>query len=450
MGIMEILKRKVQRVAFFRPVIEEKAEKDGDINFILEHFSLNIKKEDCFGYTVLEAEEIIAEKGISKFLEELIEKQKKLEKKYDFILMEGLSRSSFTSTLGFDINLEIAKNFGSPFVSVLNAKNKETSDIYEEIKIEAKTIASAGCSHFATFANRLDTASLNGLKKKIYMAKEKQTPVYLFPEIDELDMPTIEEVIDRLNCKWIFGDKKGLNRVIKQSKVAAMQIEHFLDYIEDGDLIIVPGDRADIVLCSMAANYSKDFPTIAGILLTGKILPEESFMRLLKGLDQFSIPILGLESDTYTVAIKIKEIPATITPSNDRKIALAMGLFTSGADTKEIEKKIFTTSSIITTPVMFEYSLFEKARSNRKKIVLPESNDERILRATEIILRREIADIVLLGNKKEIEHKCASLDLDLSLAQIIDPKDSNLSQEFAQKLLKIREKKEYLLIPQKT
>jgi phosphate acetyltransferase len=118
-----------------------------------------------------------------------------------------------------------------------------------------------------------------------------------------------------------------------------------------------------------------------------------------------------------------------------------MGLFSSNVDIKTIEDRITSTSSHIITPMMFEYNLFERARLNRKKIVLPESQDERILRATEILLRREVVDIVLLGKKEEIEYKSSSLGLDISKAQIINPEDSPLMEEFIQEFYNLRKAK---------
>jgi phosphate acetyltransferase len=150
---------------------------------------------------------------------------------------------------------------------------------------------------------------------------------------------------------------------------------------------------------------------------------------------------LSIDDDTYTTAMKVNQVPATITPKSERKIALAMGLFSSNVDIKTIEDRITSTSSHIITPMMFEYNLFERARLNRKKIVLPESQDERILRATEILLRREVVDIVLLGKKEEIEYKSSSLGLDISKAQIINPEDSPLMEEFIHEFYNLRKAK---------
>lgn len=439
MGIMEILKRRLDKVAFFRPVIEDKDEKDHDISFVLEKYDLDMKYSETYGYKVHEVEAMIAEDRIKEFIENIIDRFKKLQKDFDFVLVEGLNQSSFTQSLNFDINLVIAKNINSFFISVLKGKNKGAKEILDEIAIEAEVIKQSGCSHFATFVNRVDEFIIPSFTNSIKVSKD--IPTYFLPEVPELDTPTMYEIMKELNCMQILGEAKDLKRVVKQSKIAAMKLENFLEYVEDGDLIIVSGDRSDIVLGSIATIQSRNYPNIAGLLLTGGMVPNKAIKDLFRGFDDFPLPILSVDDDTYTTAMNVEHVPATITAKSERKIALAMGLFSSNVDVKTIEDRIISTSSTTVTPMMFEYNLFERARLNRKTIVLPESNDERILRATEILLRREVVDIVLLGKQDEIAYKSAALGLDISKAKIINPDESELMEEFIEDFYNLRKAK---------
>jgi phosphate acetyltransferase len=90
---------------------------------------------------------------------------------------------------------------------------------------------------------------------------------------------------------------------------------------------------------------------------------------------------------------------------------------------------------------MFEYELFERARKVRKHIVLPEGTDDRILKATDILLRRNVVDITLLGNEEEIFKKASSLRLNISAANIIDPYDNDLAREYASEYYRLRKHK---------
>lgn len=442
MGIMELLKGRLGKVAFFRPVILDATEKDKDIAFMQEYYALSMNDEEMYGYTVHQVESLIAENKYNEVLENLIDKCKILESKYDFVLIEGLNQAHFSQTLDFDINLSIAKNLSSPFISILKGKNKSVKEVIDEIHIEAEAIKAAGCQHFATFVNRLCETEFEELKTLNAQDPLHQAPIYFLPEVPELDTPTVAEVKKALGCVHIYGEEKDLRRVVKQSKIAAMKLDNFLEYIEDGDLVITSGDRSDIIVGCLSTVFSNNYPNISGILLTAGMMPHKSINKLIAGFKDLSVPILSVEEGTFNTAVNVAKVPARITPQSVRKIALAMGLFSSNVNVSEIEQSINTESSTSSiTPIMFEYALFERARKDRKKIVLPESNDERILRATEILLRRDVADIILLGVEEEVRQKSASLGLDISKATIIDPLNSPLMEEFTNSFYEMRKAK---------
>jgi len=442
MGIMELLKGKLGKVAFFRPVIDELDGRDHDISFVLEKYSLDMSYKECYGFKTHEVEKLMAENRFNDFIESLLEKFKKLEKEYDFVVVEGLHNSSFSQTVDFDINISIAQNLGTPYISVLKGKNKNAMEVFDEISIETDSIKNSGCTHIATFVNRINPKIVNELKANLLTLNIKKTPIYLLEEVEELDIPTVSEIKKNLGCIQILGEEKDLRRVVRQSKIAAMKLENFLEYIEDGDLIIVPGDRSDIIIGSLSSVFSKNYPAISGILLTGGLLPHKSIKKLFGGFDNCTMPILSVEDDTYTTAMKVKDVPATITPQSERKIALAMGLFSSNVDLNYLGNKIVSeVTSDTVTPIMFEFGLFERARANKKRIVLPESSDERILRATEILLRRDVAEIILLGDEKIILEKSRTLGIDISKANFINPKTSSLMKKYINSFYELRKKK---------
>ncbi|SFV56105.1 Phosphate acetyltransferase [hydrothermal vent metagenome] len=439
MGMMEFLKARFRRVAFFRPFVEDK-KIDHDIDFFLKRYSLDIAYEQTFGFSIHEAEKLIAKNKLEFLIKELIAKVKLLENDYDFVLIEGLNESSFSNTIEFNINLEIAKNFGVPYSNVLKGNNKSADELLDEILIDHEHIKSSGCMHFATFVNRLD----KGIKEELSELLKKYakfSPICLMSEVEELDKPTIYEVKRALHCQVVKAKPSDYRRVVRDSKIAAMQLENFLDYIEDGDLILVSADRADIVVGSILAIYSKRYPNISGIILTGGMSLSFSILKILDGFDNFPVPIFSTNYDTYETAIRVNQISPNIDAKNERKVALAMGLFNASVNSYKLNSKIYEAPSSMITPAMFEYGLFQKALENRKKVVLPEALDERILQACEILLRREIVDIILLGDGEEILQKSGSLGLDISKAIIINPNYSKYRKRFAKEFYKLRKDK---------
>ena len=429
MGMMEVLKRNLYKVAFFRPIIYSRKIRDGDISFILERYKLAMDYEESFGYDISEVEEFIAKSHENLLIENLIEKFKNLEQKYDFVLCEGIRKSFLTSTISYDLNIKIAQNFGSPYINIINAKARTAEEVYKEVVIEDDYITAMGCQHFATFVNRVHKHNYKKLQK--LLAQTSYTS-YLLEEIAELNLPTIEDVMESLETKNIVLDQHDPLRIIRSVKVAALSLDNFLDKVEEDALIIVPADRSEIILGLYGAMYSKNYPSITAIVFPFNMPTHPNIQKLLDGLDGLKIPILSVEGDTFQVAKKIMNVRARLRVNSERKIALALGLFNKSVDIQAIEKKIETSYSDIMTPQMFTYKLFAMAHQEKKSIVLPESSDERILRAAEIILHRDVADIILLGKEKELRERSMQLGLNLSKATIIDHTTSEYLDEFVE------------------
>ena len=438
MGMMEILKRNLHRVAFFRPIILSKDTKDGDIRFILDRYNLDIKYENSYGFDIEYVEDMIASKRDNELIDQLIVKFKKLENEYDFVLCEGIRSSFLPSVISYDLNIKIAQNFSSSYINIISAKEISAKEVYENILIQNENLALQGCTYFATFVNRLNDKKQKSLEKRL---KNYEYNTYLLKEINELDMPTIGDVIEGINASKVLLKEEDLTRVIRGVRVAALSVDNFLNYIEEDDLIIVPADRSDIILGLFGTLYSSNYPNISGIIFPFDMRAHTNIQKLIDGLDRVSIPILSVQTDTYKTAKNLSKVNARLRVTSERKIALALGLFNSNVDIKTIEKKISSNASDVMTPMMFEYKLFESARLNKKRIVLPESSDERILRAVEIILRRDVADITLLGNSDEVTENYLRLGLDLSKATIINHYTSELMKEFTEAFYEMRKSK---------
>jgi phosphate acetyltransferase len=438
MGLMQLLKSRLHRVAFFRPIVEHKD--DGDIAFMIKHFELEETAEQSYLFDVNEVENLLSLEGITYVTEAVLKHVKQLQKEYDFILIGGINQSISLVLENYDINLTLAKNLNAPYISVINGKNRLTNDIIDLIKADRELILKMGVTHFGTFINRVSHDVMEALHVKCPEQKGKAL-LQCMPEVQELDLPTIGEVMQHFNASLLFGYEAQLENVVYNSKIAAMQVEHFIEHVNDGDLIIVPGDRADVILAAVLANYSKDFATLSGVLLSGGITPSKGFLKLLHGLSQFNIPIFCVAPDTFESTMAIQNLKANIRPESDRKIALALGNVSDNINTEAILSKIDAGYSEITTPLMFRFTLFERAMQDKKHIVLVESDDERILRATEILLRRGIVNITLLGVAKEVQFNAQRLGIDIPKATILDPHTSPLMQQYVTQFYEMRKAK---------
>jgi len=438
--IMQLLKSKFQKVAFFKPIISSDEYKDNDIGFMIEHFELSQNYSDAYGFTAMQVESLLSENKIQEIYKILLQKIKNLENQYDFVLIEGIDSSIIQSIDEFDLNLKIAKHFNSSIITVINCDNRSNKHILDTLKIEHEHIKKSGANHLMSFANRVNENNLNKLMKNI---QKLNLPIKIFalPNVDMLNYATVFQIKKDLKLNKLFGTRADMQKMIFQPKVAAMHLENLLNYIEVNDLLIVPWDRSDIILGIIPSIFSKNSPSISAILITGNTKPNKQIYNVLKGLDKLRIPILSIKDKTYEAAVKVSQVKPKITPKDKNKIALIKGLFQKYVDEKYLDKSLLAPQTNIVTPLMFEYSLFQKAKVSKKTIVLPESFDPRILDATQSLLHSDIVNIILIGDISKIQHKAQVLGADISKAVIIDPINSEYILKFAQTFYDMRKHK---------
>jgi phosphate acetyltransferase len=426
LGFMEHLLRSTQKVGIFRPIIKSKPEqaRDKDIELFTNHFNITAKYEELYGYTTDQLQDLEARGKHDEIIDGIIEKYKALEEKFDFIVIEGSDYEGKSSVFEYSLNQEIVKNIVSPVVVV--GKADEVTSIEELAYViyqNVESFISTGCQVLKVIVNLVPDSVKIPLEKelKAHLPKDLLNVDFL-PADRILSSPTIAEIVEGLGAKVLYGEDQ-LERLAYYYTIAAMQPHNYLKRIKENSLVITPGDRGDIVMTTLQAHQSSNYPSLSGILLTAGYDLEEAYHKLLKGLTDI-VPILTVETNTFDTAHNVSNVRSYIKPTNHRKISLALQLFEKNIDFNQLmeKMKVLSPSSVL-TPKMFEYRLFKKAKSDRKRIVLPEGEDERILKAAEILTSKELVDLIILGNEEQI-HKDISrlgLILDMDKIEIIDP-----------------------------
>ena len=444
LGVMQMLLGELSRVAIFRPIINDPGQgnRDHDIDLVLSHFRLDVAYEDTYAYTLKQARELINTGQHALLLETILKKCKSLQSEYDFVLCEGTDFKGKDPAFEFDINADIAANLGAPALLVSSGRDKTPEEVVSLSQMKIDTLEEKGVDLVACVVNRAPegvTEDMVGTIEHKVQGKER-LPVYVIPENEALGKATLGDVKRWLDADVLYGHS-GLQTLVDNYLIAAMQIGNFLEYIEPGSLIITPGDRSDIILASLASRLSASYPDISGIVLTGGLQPSSSVHRLIEGWTGVPVPVLSVKGHTYQAAQKVNRLYGRIESNDDQRIATALGGFTAHVDVPELRDKVVSKRSTRVTPKMFEYSLVEKASGNKQRIVLPEGNGERILRATDILLRRGVADITLLGREDHIMNKSSALGLNLAGAQIINPADSDHFDGFVESYMELRKHK---------
>ena len=444
LGILEMILRKTKRVGVFRPIIGgNRKSRDKNINLLLTHFNLDIEYEDTFAFTRREAREMISGGQYNKVLDTVIEKYKNLEKQCDFVLCEGTDYTDEGSSFDFDINVDIAKNLGCP-VLILGRGDmgRELEEVISPVQLSYEHFANKECEILGVIINRVRSALAHELLLDIrHRIKDKELLISVIPENIVLQSPNMQEIANHLGAEILYGEELMGKQVYRYS-VAAMQMQNYLEHMTENCLVISPGDRGDIILTALQAHQSQNYPPISGLLLTTRLLPNSSIKKLLDGLPSV-LPILSVDSNTYDTVSRLATLTSYIDPESHHKITISKKLFEKYVDTITLEEMISNVRVRGITPKMFQYNLVQKAKEDKKHIVLPEGNDDRILKAAEILLEQDIVELTILGKPEEVKNLITrhGIHLDMERVDIINPSDSELLDDFIDRFIEIRKNK---------
>jgi len=289
--------------------------------------------------------------------------------------------------------------------------------------------------------NKIAPENLVSLKELLKARIKDVTDVTVIPKIDTLASPTVKEITNALDGKVLFG-KDLLNNLAENYSVGAMQLRNYLTHLKENALVITPGDRADVILGALQAHISKNYPKISGIVLTGNLIPEDSILKLIEGLSSV-VPIISVNGGTYNVTNSIGQIKAKIYAENTEKIATSIETFEKHVNTKKLADSLITFKSEIFTPRMFQYNLLQRALKNKKHIVLPEGDDERVLRAAARLVNAQVVDLTLIGDKEKIKERIDQLDiiLDINKVNIVSPTTSPHFEDYVNTFYELRKHK---------
>ncbi|MBC6608435.1 phosphate acetyltransferase [Hymenobacter sp. BT188] len=443
LGLINMLLRKTPRVGYFKPIINfEPAEKrDTHIETIIGHFRLPITYDGAYAYTRAAAMHLVETDTQGDIIDTIIHKFKALEEHYDFIVVEGSDFLGAGTAFEFDANISIAKNLGAPAILMISGEAKTTNQIVNAALTMLRSFEAREVPVLAIMVNKMPPSEADTVRELLRGQLPAGIVLTVIPENQSLRSPSMKEIQEQLGGKLLLGEHLLSNQV-DNFITGAMQVPNFLRRIKENVLIVTPGDRADIILGALQANASANFPKVAGIVLTGDIGPDEYVVRLLEGLETV-IPILSVSTGTFLTTTQIGAIQSRISPDNPKKIELAISTFEQYVDVAALEEKLVTFKAEGITPHMFQYQLMQWAKSQRRHIVLPEGNDDRILRAAARLQQMDVVDLTILGDPTAITAAVnrLGLSLDLTRIQLLDPAHAPRFAEYAETLYELRKAK---------
>jgi phosphate acetyltransferase len=444
LGVLDYVLRRTPRVAVFRPIIRDAAleQPDKTIELLLSHFRLDQPYAETYALTASQADAFTAHNQYDQLLNQIIAAYQKLEQRYDLVVC--LASDSVHDATMFDLalNIEVARSIDSPVLLLTNGFERSAEEITATLQQTRAAFEAKGCTVVAMFVNKVLPSRREAIHSEVaHNLQVAPDQLVVLPADPVLASPTMREVAEQLGGEVLYGHDE-LDRQAKRFMIIAMQMEHYLERLTDSALLVTPGDRGEIILSAILAHLSANYPPIAGLLLTTSERPSAALTRLLDGLSNIP-PIVAVQSETYETATNLYRVKSYITADNLTKIAAGLQIFEQHVDEAALEQHYGMIESRGISPRRFLYNLNQQARANRQRIVLPEGNEERILRATATLVAGQVADITLLGDASEIRASVnrMGLELDLNAVQIIDPASSPQLDEYVETLYELRRDK---------
>ncbi|MBH0054922.1 phosphate acetyltransferase [Salinibacterium sp. SWN139] len=440
LGLLDTLSREAKSLGVFRPVARTSDERDYVLEMLLGHDAVNLSYDEAVGvgYDDVHADPELA-------LSRIIERFKAVEAQCDVVVIVGSDYTDVGSPTELSYNARVAANLGAPVLLVLGGQSEDgesrsPADMAQVYSIAHQELDAAHARLVGVIVNRSDPDFMTDIIAGVSAAVGDDTPVWAIPEDPFLIAPSLASLLTAVDGELLRGDDDLLQREALGVVVAGMTMENVLLRLIEGSVVVVAGDRSDVLLATLMAHASETFPSLAGIILNGgfDLLPQVE--RLMDGLD-VSLPVIRTSFGTYDTARIITKTRGRLAAESPRKFDTALALFEQHVDAAELLRRLDLHPPTVVTPLMFEYGLLDRARSIPQHIVLPEGSDDRILRASSTLLRRGVAKLTILGDEGEVRGRAAELGLDISGASILSPFDEELRTRFATEYVKLRSHK---------
>jgi phosphate acetyltransferase len=433
LGILEELARRVGRVAVFRPIVRPGTQRDYVLEMLLRHGGVNMPYEQAAGVTY---DDVHA--NADQALARIVERYHAIDGEHDAVVIVGSDYTDVGTPTEFSFNARIAANLGAPVLLIVRGTDRTAEEVQTFAEMAAGELAAHYGRLFGVVANRVPPSEVAKVRRLLSSSSVLgDAPVFALPDDPFLTAPTVGDLMEACNGELVSGDPELLRREAMGLVVAGMTMPNVLARLFDEAVVITPGDRSDVVLGVLMAHQAQTFPSLAAVVINGGLPLHEQVSKLISGIGS-RLPIIATDGGTYATTAALTAVRGRFTPDADRKIERALTLFHEHVDGDTLLDRLDVARSDVVTPLMFEHQLIERARADRRHIVLPEGEEERVLRAADLLLRREVVDLTLLGDPQLITVKAAQLGVDIRSARLLDPHEAPLRDEFAAEYARLR------------
>jgi phosphate acetyltransferase len=425
LGVVRALDRRGVNVSFVKPVAQPRADGGPDRSIALVAATSALRPPEPLSTAQLEHQ--LGAGGLDAVLEKIVATWRPVQDRSDVVVVEGLTPSP-ARLYAVGLNQALAKALDADVLLVGSWPEEDGLNPVEGIvERVAETLAITAGEYWSGEQARVVGCVVNGLP-----ATELPLERHLADALAAAGLRLIAAVRHRPDLSWLrvrdlvrgLGprvlNEGDLSRRIKDVAVFAQGIPGGLSVLTDGRLIVVPGDRHDVIMaaCLAALNGTR----LAALLLTIGIDPDAGVWELIRSACATGLPILVVDEYSYQTATRVHDLDTGLAVDDlDR----AEGVMDSIADALDVSwLKSFPGSSRSRrlSPAAFRYQLVERARTADACIVLPEGTEPRTLQAAVACAQRGVARSILLGSPDEVERQARQLGCPLPEGvTVVDP-----------------------------
>lgn len=462
LGLAQAMKNQNINIGFVKPITQDRNAdgSDSSINLLKKIHGLEIPDP----IPLSRAESLLSTGNSQELMEEVFEMFSAVAEHSDIVIVEGMVASS---------NLFYAKRLNNLMIVALDADtilvatpwDKTPEQLLENIEIEAgEYMESTNTNISGVFINKIgltpeiastgnlirhtkiqhfssNTESNCNVEKMIHsytdVLSKKFNIVSATPWLTDLISPTLNDLADYLNAHGLRKGKSKTRR-INSITLCAMSLHKSFYYFQDGALILTSADRPDILLAASLATINGI--KLAGVLICGRFEPEPNALIMCEQAFAKGLSLFSTSADIYNVAAELSRYRKEISLNDEVRAKEVINTMSSYVNVNWITQKTTTTKEHRVTPAEFRNQLIKMARNNIKRIVLPEGEEPRTVRAAIICSARGIATPILLGNPTKIHKVAESIGLTIPPEiEIIEPK--TIADNYVDELVEIRKSK---------
>jgi len=416
LGLVHALDNRGVRVAFCKPIGQPLAKATGperSTHFIRATTSLR----PALPISLEEAERLISSDRSDELMERIMRDFHESASDADVVVVEGLAHST-DMPLGATLNVQLVRTLSAQVILAGSLAGSSMEEFDERLEVTASQYGGLeGGAVIGCIINRVpdpEKLSLTALRddlasKSRVLERGGFHLIGAIPQNPELTACRAIDIARHLGAEVLHQGEIQTRRA-KKISLLARTVPNMLHTFQAGSILVTPIDRSDVM---MAIALSALKTPMAGLVLTGEFQRDEPVWNLCRPGFETGLPVMRVESNSWETATQLGQMSPEVPEDDLERVQLGMDHVARYIDADWIASRSAIPVETRMSPAAFCYRITERARALEKRIILPEGDEPRTIRAAALCAQRNIARCVLLGNPDEIHRVASGLEVEL-------------------------------------